>query len=167
MECQDCTDSLTAHIDGELDPDLTISVELHLESCEGCRQDYRSLLECSDLMERVPWIQPDPLLWSSISANILPLHLPESPWKRFLLPLTSHPWIPVGAGTLGVAVVSLLLLQPSGSGTREALSEYIQVRERIEMRHETSIQNVGFQNSTNPFRAESIRPRSNPFSKEP
>jgi len=44
MRCHDICENLSAYIDGMLDQSDASLVELHLESCPGCKSEYDDLI---------------------------------------------------------------------------------------------------------------------------
>lgn len=136
MECEVCSESLTALADGELSAGERKEVENHLGICARCREEHESLLASFRLTEHLPEMELNPHLWEHVLAQIAALPEPRPRALRRIWPLPLR-WAPV-AGTLGIIIVSVGLFW-SYSLQREALEErlqsYVTERERIEQQH--------------------------------
>jgi len=71
MNCDRCTDELSAYLDGELSPPKMREMESHFHTCEPCARDLRSLRASSQFVEKhaVALELPEPL-WQKVRARI-------------------------------------------------------------------------------------------------
>ena len=51
MDCKQCTEDLTAYLDGELSPADSAQVQSHLAACASCADELRSFQEAADFVE--------------------------------------------------------------------------------------------------------------------
>ena len=133
MECLTCTESLTAFMDGELSPEQAKNVEIHVTQCTPCHDDYQSLLHTYQLVEQVGLLDLDPDLWTRIHSEITDVSPSESTWLASLRSLFGIRWVPIAAGTLGVAFLSLFLINQPDPEVQQAFVEYVREREQLEL----------------------------------
>ena len=169
MECRTCSESLTALMDAELSRDQAKEVESHLTECAECHEEYQSLLDSHQLVERIRPLKLNPDLWTRIHAEITDFRTQESSWILGLRSFFGVRWMPVAAGILGVAFLSLFFVYQRNMETERALQAYLQEREQLELvkvsvSRDTS--NPVLQPAyPNPFMV-SFTPRGNPFKVE-
>ena len=170
MECLTCTESLTAFMDGELSPDLAKNVEIHVTQCTPCHDDYQSLLHTYQLVEQVRLLDLDPELWTRIHSEITDVSPSESTWLASLRSLFGIRWVPIAAGTLGVAFLSLFLINQPDPEVQQAFREYVREREQLEVPRVRVSQNASSLELRtaypNPFIVHDRRPQDNPFKLE-
>ena len=170
MECLTCTESLTAFMDGELSPDLAKNVEIHVTQCTPCHDDYQSLLHTYQLVEQVGLLDLDPDLWTRIHSEITGVSPSESTWLASLRSLFGIRWVPIAAGTLGVAFLSLFLINQPDPDVQQAFREYVREREQLEVPRVRVSQNASSLELRtaypNPFIVHDRRPQDNPFKLE-
>ncbi len=169
MECRTYSDSLTALMDAELSRDQAQEVESHLTECAKCHEEYQSLLDSQQLVERIRPLQLNPDLWTRIHSEITDVRTQESSWLLDLRSFFGVHWMPVAAGTLGVAFLSLFFVYERNMEMERALQAYLQEREQLELvevslSRDTS--SPGLQPGyPNPFMV-NFTPRGNPFKVE-
>ena len=170
MECLTCTESLTAFMDGELSPDQANNVEIHVTQCTPCHDDYQSLLHTYQLVEQVGLLDLDPGLWTRIHSEITDVSPSESTWLASLRSLFGIRWVPIAAGTLGVAFLSLFLINQPDPEVQQAFREYVREREQLEVPRVRVSQNASSlalrTAYPNPFIVDDRRPQDNPFKLE-
>ena len=170
MECLNCTESLTAFMDGELSPDHAKKVESHFAQCTPCHDDYQSLLHTYQLVEQVGLLDLDPDLWTRIHSEITDVSPSESTWLASLRSLFGIRWVPIAAGTLGVAFLSLFLINQPDPEVQQAFREYVREREQLEVPRVRVSQNASSLELRtaypNPFIVDDRRPQNNPFKLE-
>ena len=170
MECLTCTESLTAFMDGELSHDLAKNVETHVTQCTPCHDDYQSLLHTYQLVEQVGLLDLDPGLWTRIHSEITDVSPSESTWLASLRSLFGIRLVPIAAGTLGVAFLSLFLINQPDPEVQQAFREYVREREQLEVPRVRVSQNASSLELRtaypNPFIVDDRRPQDNPFKLE-
>ena len=70
MECFVCERNLSAYIDDELTQEMRLEVEAHLETCEGCREDYETHLAAWEAAGRLRAGTASEELWKAIESEI-------------------------------------------------------------------------------------------------
>lgn len=71
MNCSDCTDKLSAHLDGDLPPSDTRALDAHLATCPACRRELDSLRALVASAAALPNdVAPARDLWPEISAQL-------------------------------------------------------------------------------------------------
>ncbi len=170
MECLTCTESLTAFMDGELSPDQAKNVEIHVTQCTPCHDDFQSLLHTYQLVEQVGLLDLDPDLWTRVHSEITDVSSSESTWLASLRSLFGIRWVPIAAGTLGVAFLSLFLINQPDPEVQQAFREYVREREQLEVprvRVSQNASNLELRTAyPNPFIVHDRRPQDNPFKLE-
>ena len=58
-ECSKTREQLTSYIDGELGDKEQAQLELHLESCRSCREEYNSLRQTVSLLQQMPEVSSE------------------------------------------------------------------------------------------------------------
>ena len=120
MDCNKCSDELTALLDGELGAREAEQVRSHLNVCKSCSDELRSLQESKEFIEaRVVELTPRPEAWNLVRARIY----------------TDPPLTPVRFYTLTrwrVAMAAMALIAAFGLGylqyqqtQRKVLEQYI------------------------------------------
>jgi hypothetical protein len=157
-------------MDGELSPDLAKNVEIHVTQCTPCHDDYQSLLHTYQLVEQVGLLDLDPDLWTRIHSEITDVSPSESTWLASLRSLFGIRWVPIAAGTLGVAFLSLFLINQPDPEVQQAFREYVREREQLEVPRVRVSQNASSLELRtaypNPFIVDDRRPQENPFKLE-
>ena len=169
MECRDCTELLTAFLDGELAPDQAQLVESHLEVCPSCALEYQSLKHCYELTAHVARLSPSAPPWhemaARLQADVPPLSLLGR--VRRLIPL-AQPFRVVSA-TLAAFALVVVALTPSFLRDRELrqqFSRFVEQRESIALEHRRMLaqgQSSRYSNKLNPFVVRVSQSGQNPF----
>ncbi len=133
MECRTCSESLTALMDAEVSSDQAKEIESHLTECAECHEEYQSLLNSHQLVERIRPLPLNPDLWTRIHSEITDVRTEESSWLLGLRSFFGVRWMPVAAGTLGVAFLSLFFVYERNMEMERALQAYLQEREQLEL----------------------------------
>ena len=165
MECRTCSESLTALMDGELNPTEGHAIEAHLGECPNCREEYESLAYSSRLIGATPEIGLNPELWRRIESKIGPARV-FFDFRQFLGP----PWTAALAAGVVVSVLSMGLYWslPSENPRMEGmLNQYVRERDQVELIHRGIIEAepVGWI-PYNPFTVSLDSTGKNPFSTE-
>jgi predicted anti-sigma-YlaC factor YlaD len=58
-ECSKTGEQLTSYLDGELGDKEQAQLELHLESCRSCREEYDSLRQTVSLLQQIPEVSSE------------------------------------------------------------------------------------------------------------
>jgi predicted anti-sigma-YlaC factor YlaD len=58
-ECSKISEQLTSYLDGELGDKERARLELHLESCQSCREEYDSLRQTVSLLQQMPEVNSE------------------------------------------------------------------------------------------------------------
>ena len=133
MECRSYSESLTALMDAELSRDQAKEVESHLTDCAQCHEEYQSLLDSQKWVEQLKPLKLNPNLWTKIHSEITDVRTEESSWLLGLRSFFGVRWMPVAAGTLGVAFLSLFFVYERNMEMERALQTYLQEREELEI----------------------------------
>jgi hypothetical protein len=75
----------------------------------------------------------NPNLWTKIHSEITDVRTEESSWLLGLRSFFGVRWMPVAAGTLGVAFLSLFFVYERNMEMERALQTYLQEREELEI----------------------------------
>ncbi|MGA2261721.1 MAG: zf-HC2 domain-containing protein [Acidobacteriota bacterium] len=181
MDCQQCSDNLTAYIDGELvDPDAE-QMRRHLEKCPPCNTEFQDLRDSATFVVlHAQALEPVPEIWNNLRSRIVEMPAPTGSFGFFRL-LVVNRWA-TAAATLAATVVLALGLwgymryQQSQSEIESYMNDYVQRRNISEQLHTLQLMEAlkkssdaeatGLGSMENPF-AE-IRPvsYSNPFRAE-
>jgi predicted anti-sigma-YlaC factor YlaD len=162
MNCKQCTENLTAFLDGELLASESSQVQHHLDSCASCADELRSLKEAADFIEsHCRNLQPLPGSWNLVRAH---LSATDSP-SRFRL---------FAAKRLRFALASLVILFALGVGhlyqrsqrrdLENYITQYIQDREARSQSIAQSQSDLPY--AGNPFIEKRVDFIANPFSLE-
>ena len=112
MSSEHVVQDLAAFLSGNLDEGAGEKIRIHIESCESCRTEFRSMNTLWDSLSRLPDEKPDPVLRArfydmlkSVEAGVLqkpdrPRALKE-PWIRRLFP--KPPALQLALGLVAVA----------------------------------------------------------------
>jgi anti-sigma factor RsiW len=181
MECKNCTEELTAYLDGELNRARFREVEGHLEGCLPCLEELESLKRSARLVElHLPELEPKPELWNHLTARIAGARRNDSHGGRISL-LSQHRWLtPVAALAAPIVLAAglwgLWNHQQSEKALRQYMSEYIQKRDTqiraMRLRAADSGMRTRTANadhpedSDNPFVEANTEPLDNPFRSE-
>lgn len=174
MECQSCTESLTALMDGELNAEEESCIKNHLSECSYCRQEFASLNMAREWTARLNTLEPSPQMWSAIRSRIEPAPLKPIPLLSRLAEFLSRRWMPV---TATAVLASMLLLgtftlpeNRREAELQEMFNLYMEQREKVTVRTVTfSPASSGVDShgrGINPFIEPISHRNDNPFSRE-
>lgn len=181
MDCERYTNDLTAYLDGELSRTRSLEVKSHLEICQPCREEYRSLELSARFVEtHIRELQVHPRIWNNVQAHISVMEAP-APSPGLFQFLAMNPWWSA-AGSAAVAAALLLGLwsyqhnQAVKQELVQYMTQYIQARETQEQAHQTqafNLENAGAdvdlsysEYPENPFVTANSTPDMNPFRSE-
>lgn len=159
MECQDCSESITALVDNALRPEQRRKVEEHISACSDCQAELRMHQLTVELANQLPEPTPNPVLWSRIEAELLrETSSEETFWSQFRL-LWAKKWIPAAA--LGATGFLAFFLWPSSSAPMEEdFANFLRERTQISIEHNTIL----FSDGERPERRSSLNPFIRPVS---
>ena len=178
MNCRDCSDELTAYIDGELDESAAEKMRAHLQKCRPCHDEFMDLKSSTTFIEaNMPELEPIPELWNNLRSRIAEMPAPgkASGITRFL---GLNGWITVAA----TAAASIILAFGFWGYTQHRASErelasymnkYIEMRAMTERFHRLQLSRLrhngysfgllGPGKLDNPFSVERPASVDNPF----
>jgi len=169
MDCRQCSEELTAFIDGELVGGSAEQMKLHLDKCPPCRAEMRELQNSAAFVEmNSRELEPIPEIWNNLRSRIAEMPTPEGSHGFFRF-LVMNRWTAAAATLAATAVLALGLWgylqgQKSSAEFEAYMNDYIQTRMTDEAIHSTKIAEA----ERNPWRAdlaESAFPR-NPFAQD-
>ena len=70
MNCFTCERNLTAYIDDELQNDVRLEVETHLDTCDRCREDYEGQLAAWEAAGNVRTESAPDRLWQAVESEL-------------------------------------------------------------------------------------------------
>jgi anti-sigma factor RsiW len=70
MNCQKVAEKLSVFLDGELPDVQRVLVSQHLDACEPCAAEYRSLAAAWERLGELPRTEPRAHLWPRIEARL-------------------------------------------------------------------------------------------------
>lgn len=77
MECEKCTDDLTAYLDGELSEWRAGEIKAHAEACPSCAAELLALKDSAAFVEpRVHAVELRPEVWQGVRARISAMEAP-------------------------------------------------------------------------------------------
>jgi anti-sigma factor RsiW len=80
MDCNQCSEDLTAFLDGELSKADSDQVSSHLDFCISCSEELRSLRETTEFVESHNCkLEPDAASWNLVRARIAAQKIAPSP----------------------------------------------------------------------------------------
>jgi hypothetical protein len=170
MDCKQCTENLTAFLDGELRTSNLSEMRLHLEICPSCADELRSLKEAADYIEsHYRDLKPRLESWNMVRARLSVTD--SSFWFHFFTP---NRWRIAMASMAIVAALGIGYLQYQQFQTRNLenyITQYIHDREALSQAQ--SIQwnveansQIEIPYADNPFIEISAASVENPFSSE-
>ena len=166
MECQACSDALTAFLDQELAEAESQEVEAHLAQCSRCRGEHSSLLYASQLVDSLPEFDLPPPGWEQVESQIRGSKPRFFDFQRFF----GSMWAPA---PIAVAVLILFSVpfyissQAERTTMERRLATYVESRDAEEQGHQDLIENGGASSlAQNPFAVPFRSQGNNPFSTE-
>ena len=180
VDCERFANDLTAYLDRELSDARMIEVKSHLEICDCCRKEYRSLeLSARFIETHAREMQPAPEIWKRVRSKISSMEAP-APAPGLLQFLVASPWWS-GAATIAAMAVcafgiwSYTQNQAAKRDLIQYMTRYVQVREAEEQTHRTEAavtpgadpdSFIRAKYSDNPFVTMDSTPDKNPFRSE-
>jgi hypothetical protein len=168
MDCKQCTENLTAHLDGELSQVDSEQVRSHLEICASCAVELRSLQAASNLVaSHASELELRSQSWDAVYDRIS-VTGSRSPFAFLILKRWSSA-LATAAVVMAVAFGYLWYQQDQRRSLDEYISHYVKMREADRtFGPMTSNSGLPFQygNSNNPF--SDVKPAfdTNPFRSE-
>lgn len=109
MDCRELSDSLSAYIDGELEPSEALRVTNHLGLCSKCRQELVELQNTINILHELPELTPSADFHLRVMNKIRGLPK-KQPWYF----IESWQWFPLGAVAAAILlfVISLNVISP-------------------------------------------------------
>jgi anti-sigma factor RsiW len=153
MNCRQCSDDLTAYIDGELPDQMAEQIKVHLKECPPCDSEYRDLREAGVFIEsHAGDVAPVPELWNNLRSRIAEMPPPtnSSGFFRFLV---MNRWVAATA-TVGATVVlaigiwSYMRYQDSQQELQSYMNQYLEQRSLMEQIHSQQIRRANYSPAT-------------------
>ena len=186
MECEKCTDDLTAYLDGELSEQRALQIKSHVAACRSCASELAALEDSAGFFgANLREVEPASEVWQDIRTRISVMEAP-TPALGLLGFLELHRWAVAGAALIITAVVGISVWgywrrEQSDRQLREYMNAYIQQREsqnpgRMSVPNDSSPQvkrdatakpnPYRGDDDFNPFMQVDYTPYSNPFRAE-
>jgi hypothetical protein len=90
MLCRKVLRRLSEYMDEVLDPDAAVQVSQHLNQCESCREEYKSLSEIQKKIKSIPKSQPPKYLRGLIQIRLTTGR--QEPWHAQLRNMLERRW---------------------------------------------------------------------------
>ncbi|MBI1748217.1 MAG: zf-HC2 domain-containing protein [Acidobacteria bacterium] len=181
MDCVECQENLSAHIENELPESIQEQVSRHLHACRRCDAEYQSLTTADQLVSDHFMIEASPVLWTRIEAEIrasatdrvaATIPAKPTPYGRRLSEIFGRfswrAWAGAAA-SLGLALGLTFFVQQQRENHRldQAIQSYIMERDKVEQNHLQADQGQDLANTDeyaeNPFVIEDRHKMENPF----
>jgi len=131
MECEKCTDNLTAYLDEELSESRAAEIKAHIQACPSCAAELSALKDSAGFIEsRVHAVELRPQVWQGVRARISVMEAP-APNVGLLGFINMHPWATMAA------VLTMMVAVGIGSWN---YMRYAQAQKRLELYMNTYIQ---------------------------
>ncbi len=143
MNCQECTENLTAYLDHELSGTETTVLEMHVDACSKCNEELRSLRESTGFFDsNALEIELSPALWNNVRVRITPMPSPTGS-SRFWGSLAVPRWARAATAVVAVFVLGLgareyMQYHRSHKALAQYMTKYVQAREAQEVAHRAS-----------------------------
>ena len=106
MNCLKVEEQFSAYLEDELDYQAVRAFELHLNTCESCRQEFTLFRESLDLLHQLPQIGPSTEFDAALRTRLADTQVESIPfWQRVLQPLQGQLRLALG----GIAVLLLMI----------------------------------------------------------
>lgn len=156
MNCKDCTELLETYFDGELDPQISEAISLHLATCQLCRSELNDLTNELAVYRRYEsGVEVPAELWKGIEAGLFtnePRGLTAILRRLFATPRFS---LPATAALVLVAVIVTIAIM--NRATRRE-TETVAVDSGVIIESPVKVENESRVESTSPT-PEKERPR--------
>ncbi len=165
MDCKQCTENLTAHLDGELNPVDSEQVRSHLENCASCAVELRSFQAASNFVaSHAPELELRSQSWDAVCDRISATGS-RSPFAFLILKRWSGALATLTV-VMAVAFGYLWYQQDQRRNLDEYISHYVKMREAdraLGLMTSNSGLRSQYRNSNNPF--SEVKPAfdTNPF----
>lgn len=119
------SEQLSAYLDGEVAVPESRDIELHMKSCERCRDHFKSMQRAVSGVWRLERQAPPPGMAMRIRAEAEAASRPTTPVRSFvnyIFGLPNHPSLRTGAGMALALVIGLFVL-PGAQGFRRPIYE--------------------------------------------
>lgn len=83
--CFQISRRLVAYGEGEVSSNESARIEAHLDTCARCRERFRQIRQRTDLMRRLPLLDPADRLWGAIAREVSANRWPEPIREAFIL----------------------------------------------------------------------------------
>jgi anti-sigma factor RsiW len=125
MDCQKCTEDLTAYLDGEIAASRAGQIESHIQGCSTCEAEYKSLKETSDFVtSHLGGIALRQEVWAGIRSRIATADPPSPAWQWRFSPLKGS-WRVAAVTSTAALILALGIL---GYNIYETRQEEAQLR---------------------------------------
>ncbi len=138
MDCEQCTNEMTAYLDGELSEFRAQEIGVHTKACRSCAAELEALEEAAALMDsRVKMVEPRPEIWHNVHARISAMEVP-APGAGLLGFIEIHRWATVAVALIAAVVLTagvweFMLYEKSQNQLQHYMNAYIQERESRDM----------------------------------
>jgi hypothetical protein len=174
MDCRQCSNNLSAYLDGELLSSFEQEVVSHLQSCAACAQDLREMEAAAEFVDaHADDLELDPKLWNNLRTRVAPMPVPQQTglfsrlWAR-------NRWLTATAAVAATAVLAFALFAYVDYLERQEIekymSDYILEREeeqvaerRTDAIRTNEAEETEFIEMANPFAAAKPVSFQNPF----
>jgi hypothetical protein len=164
MNCQSCSEDLTAYLDGELSRSRAQEISAHLRDCGPCSEELRQLRSAGEFVEaHALSLEPPSHLWNNLRGRIG--GMPEQKaFPGLLQSWFAQRWLPAAASLAAAAAIVLgiwgyLGYRQTERSLQNYMASYIQQRES-ELRRPAA--DAGFEGVFRTAAFESAAPH-NPF----
>ncbi len=159
MDCNECTENLTAYLDGETPEPETLAIRSHLQNCAECSTDVESLSRVvSFVTYNQKILEPTPALWHNIETR---LGIQQSAERFRTGKVANWFWPYRWATAAGLVLFMGIWGYVDYRGSEEALvrymNQYVSDRERQEVGHTRETAGP-LEKSNNPFMVVSHAP---------
>ena len=133
MDCRQCSNNLSAYLDGELLSSYEQEVSSHLQGCASCARELREMEAAVQFVEtHAHDLELNPELWNNLRTRIAPMPAPlrggfSGLWAR-------NRWLAAAASVAAAIVLAVGLFAymdyAEEREIRQYMSDYIRERER-------------------------------------
>lgn len=112
------SEQLSAYLDGEVAVPESRDIELHMKSCERCRDHFKSMQRAVNGVWRLERQAPPPGMATRIRAEVEAASRPATPVRSFvhyIFGLPNHPSLRTGAAMAMALVIGIFVLPEAGS----------------------------------------------------
>jgi hypothetical protein len=110
MKCDEVQPHLSDYLDMAAEGPRAKGIEIHLNNCPLCSEEFAGLLQCRQLVSALPEVEPPVGFTTRVMANVMEIATETSLWSRLFSPLKLR--IPLQASTVVlIAVLSFYVYQ--------------------------------------------------------